>query len=388
MSPAQLARRNRSNLEAMFIALVALLLAVAAFAVAGQLADDDDGSALDAGTGNESAAPREAELALSSADEGEHEHSGSGEEGHSHESGDASHDDGHASGTHDDNHASGTHDDNHSSGTHDDNHAGGTHDDNHSSGTHDDNDDGHGSHTTTPGDTTAGHDDGHNHGPTIPGQTTVPHDDGHNHGTPPTTTADSDDTTPTTHDHGTVTTVPGDTTPTTTHDHTDGPNVQLADLPPDLRTTIVNATNSILQYNTPAKASAAGWQRLTKYFPGIAAHFGNLGWVIDTTSVFDPTKVDILLFGKGPEAPLVGINYILYSPDGPPEGFPGDLDGWHRHANLCLLNGVIVGEAPDGGSCPDGQTEIYFGDYWLLHVWSIAGWESPEGIFSHYNSRV
>ena len=380
MSPAQLARRNRSDLEAMFIALLALLLAVAAFAVVGHLADDDDGAAVDVGSGSgtESAEEqREAALALATSDEAEHEHA----------DGDATHDE-HADGTHDDNHSSGTHDDTHADGTHDDTHADGTHDDNHSSGTHDDNNtDGH-SHTTTPGDTTP---DGHNHGPTIPGQTTVPHDDGHNHGTPPTTTAGSAGTTPTTtHDHGTVTTVPGDTTPTTDgHSHTDGPNVQLADLPPDIRTAVTNATNSILQYNTTAKAAAGGWQKLTQYFPGIAAHYGNLGLVLDTTSVFDPTKVDILLFnGTGSAAQLVGINYILYSPGGPPEGFPGDFDGWHRHANLCLLNGVIVGEAPEGGNCPAGQTEIFFGNYWLLHVWSIAGWESPEGIFSHYNSRV
>ena len=122
-------------------------------------------------------------------------------------------------------------------------------------------------------------------------------------------------------------TVPGQpTTPTTTgHSHS-GSNVQLIDLPADIQAQVRSATQWAVQYDTTAKASQAGFGQTTSYFPGIAAHYGDTGRIFDRGAGFDPRVVDVLLFnGTGPDAELVGINYIVYSGAQPPEGFPGDV---------------------------------------------------------------
>jgi hypothetical protein len=247
---------------------------------------------------------------------------------------------------------------------------------------------------TAPGAVPADHDDGHAHDPepTVPGSPPVTHGDDHPHDPAPTVPGD---TTPTTHGsdhpHDPAPTVPGDTTPTTlgtTHPH-DGPNVQLAQLPADIQAQITAATNWAMQYDTTAKATAGGFRQITAYFPGLAAHYANLSRVLDQAAGFDPSVVDILLFnGTDENATLVGINYIVYSEGTPPEGFPGDYDVWHLHPALCLSGGIVVGEVEQGQTCPAGQTTFAFTDFWLLHVWSIPGWEAPEGIFAHANSRV
>ncbi len=185
-------------------------------------------------------------------------------------------------------------------------------------------------------------------------------------------------------------TVPGETTTTTPgHNHHEV-YAQLGDLDPVVQYQISGMAQWAMQYDTTAKATAAGFPKLTQYFPGIAAHYINLGRLFDNQP-FDWSKPEVLLFnGTGPDAQLVGFNYIVQGGPNhtPPAGFPGDFDQWHEHPVLCMRNGIVVGEVAQGQTCPAGQTTLPFQNMWLLHVWAIPGWESPEGIFSHENSRV
>jgi hypothetical protein len=255
---------------------------------------------------------------------------------------------------------------------------------------------------------TSGHDEhtGTTHGPDDPHdghETTAPGDDAHDHDT---TAATSD---PVVHEHATTgTTTPGhdhDPTPGTTtpgHDHTtpttgtsgttvphDHDDPEPGELSPETLAEIDVAREVAMQYPTAADATAAGWQKITIHLPGIAAHYLRFAWLDGT---FDLTKPEVLLYGgEGPDAPLVGVNYIVTG-SSPPEGFTGDADHWHEHPTLCYnpTLGLIVGDETDTAqSCAAmGGTIISFAGNWLLHVWCIPGWEAPEGVFSHENSKV
>jgi hypothetical protein len=163
--------------------------------------------------------------------------------------------------------------------------------------------------------------------------------------------------------------------------------VQYEDLSPEVQALVDQGTAVALQYPTAAQAQAAGWGKITIYFPGIAQH--NLkSPILDST--FDPANPEVLLYGQ--DGQLVGINYIVRNIGGPPEGFPGDDDHWHEHPSLCLslTTGLVIGgENLSVQECAAiGGFVINFQNFWLLHVWTIPGYDSPEGVFSHENSKV
>jgi hypothetical protein len=399
---------RRGDLRALVVALAVLGLFVAGFAAFGATSNDandkvdvsegadDTGGGGGSGDGGDRASSQLAESTTS--DTEEHDMAAMEHADGDHDMAGMEHADGadHGDGDHD--MAGGAHDASHDSGDH--NHATGsstpgdhTGDHNHDTGSTTPGDTTHGEHnhdtgSTTPGDTTHGE---HNHDPgtTVPGDTT--HGE-HNHD--PGTTVPGD-TTPATggheHEHPTDTTNPGDpTTPTTGHHHPPEVYAQIGDLPPAVQYQIGAMTKWAMNYDTTAKATAGGFPKLTQYFPGIAAHYINIGRLFDNQP-FDWSQPEVLLFnGTGPDAQLVGFNYIVQGGPNhtPPDGFPGDFDQWHEHPVLCMKNGIVVGEVAQGQTCPAGQSTLPFQNMWLLHVWAIPGWESPEGIFSHENSRV
>ncbi len=234
----------------------------------------------------------------------------------------------------------------------------------------------------------------HGHSPAPAGDPTTPttaHDGGHSHDPGPPTTGG---TTPTTQPH--------DPCAVSAEDdgghggHGDGPNIQMTELQqcyPTVAAQISAVTAEAVKLPTGNLAKAAGWTPATLFFPGIAAHYmvGGTGAAIGLDSVFDPMHPEVLLYGRGSNPPLVGINYIVKSGALPPEGFEGDWDVWHEHQWLCVqlppLPLLVVGESNDG-VCPSGQYAYPFQGHWLLHVWSIPGWDAPEGLFSHENSKV
>nr|MDT0667281.1 hypothetical protein [Micromonospora sp. DSM 115978] len=81
--------------------------------------------------------------------------------------------------------------------------------------------------------------------------------------------------------------------------------------------------------------------------------------------------------------------------DKAPEGFAGPNDGWHFHAGLCYVRGIVV---PVGGddvrqaNCEQvgGTVRGGVGDsqMWMMHAWVVPGWESPWGLFSSENPEL
>src|SRR5690606_15361003 len=87
---------------------------------------------------------------------------------------------------------------------------------------------------------------------------------------------------------------------------------------------------------TAADAEAAGYRKVTGYYPGIAAHYMNFELLRDGFVVDQP---EMLLYdGDGPDANIVGLSYyVIHEGDEEPtEGFTGDNDHYHRHVGLCF----------------------------------------------------
>jgi hypothetical protein len=90
--------------------------------------------------------------------------------------------------------------------------------------------------------------------------------------------------------------------------------------------------------------------------------------------------------------------YMIFSLDqqNPPEGFAGPNDHWHFHTNVCIkVNADGSTDAPLGAdtSAPQELCDQYGGVViantgYMLHVWPVPGYDSPQGIFSNLNSRL
>ena len=70
--------------------------------------------------------------------------------------------------------------------------------------------------------------------------------------------------------------------------------------------------------------------------------------------------------------------------DGPPDGFAGELDVWHRHRGVCFRDGQIMDENRQPDECP-GHDWFNGEDLWMLHAWVVPGVENVYGIFHNVN---
>ncbi len=145
------------------------------------------------------------------------------------------------------------------------------------------------------------------------------------------------------------------------------------------------ARATALKYPTAADAMAAGWERVTFYVPGIAAHYMKFG-IVDGKFQIDQPEM-ILYDGNSPEARVVGLSYYMIQPGQaePSQGFTGANDHSHRHVGLCNKEGVgVIGDSTltaeeciaIGGIKSDGSKG------WMSHAWVVPGCESPWGVFS------
>ncbi|HEX6424712.1 MAG TPA: hypothetical protein VFZ79_14615 [Acidimicrobiales bacterium] len=141
---------------------------------------------------------------------------------------------------------------------------------------------------------------------------------------------------------------------------------------------------------TAADAEAAGYRKVTTYYPGIAAHYMNFDLLSDGFVLEQP---EMLLYdGDGPEANVVGLSYYILKEgdDEPAEGFTGDNDHYHRHVGLCIRDGVVAAGSNTsdeecgslGGRKADGASG------WMSHVWIAPGCESDWGVFSGANPAL
>jgi hypothetical protein len=162
------------------------------------------------------------------------------------------------------------------------------------------------------------------------------------------------------------------------------------------------ATAELVQlYPTIAAAEAAGWTRAGPFSPGLGTHYSAPTFHLNPDGVMD-TREDLLspmlvFDGLGPDAPLAGFMYLAYGTEGEPAGFAGPNDHWHYHEKVCIVYGADgTIDTPFGADLP-GVTEqmcsevggafIAFTGY-MVHVWNVPGYESPDGMFTELNPRI
>jgi len=138
-----------------------------------------------------------------------------------------------------------------------------------------------------------------------------------------------------------------------------------------------------VKYPNVAAAVADGYRMSTTYVPCIGAHYTKPILALR----FDPGAPSELLFdGTTPDAKIVGLSYLVYSPT-EPEGFAGPNDRWHRHnanGGLCMKGGVVVGgEAMSVEDCTTrGGRKVANDNVWMVHNWIVPGWECSWGVFA------
>jgi hypothetical protein len=157
------------------------------------------------------------------------------------------------------------------------------------------------------------------------------------------------------------------------------------------------------RYPTLGDAEAAGWTRAGPFSPGLGTHymspniartaFGGDAGAMDPENM--PTPM-LVFDGLDAEAPLAGFMYQAYGVDGEPEGFAGPNDHWHYHESVCIKMEGGVLTTPFGADL-EGVTETMctdVGGQWIdttgymVHVWSVPGYESPDGMFTELNPRI
>lgn len=180
--------------------------------------------------------------------------------------------------------------------------------------------------------------------------------------------------------------------------HGHGPHgeyaVQYEDLPPGTQAQLDVVREIIERYPTAGAAEAAGYSRATINLKGIAAHYirGGAGGFATFDETFDIAEPEaILVDGETPDAPVVGVSYLVSGPD--PDGFAGEWDVWHRHNAVCFAGGYVTAEIdghPDSKintteeACKASGGLVFPIDrLTMIHVWMKPGYESADGVFSH-----
>ena len=187
------------------------------------------------------------------------------------------------------------------------------------------------------------------------------------------------------------------------HDMT--PEVPLAKLPPATRVELLRqlslTMDVIRKFPTVKEAEAAGYRRAGPFIPGLGTHYVSSrmprgGGALTDADILNPAT--IIYDGLKPESPIAGFMYMAVSMTGPgkePEGFAGPNDHWHFHTGICLSpgsNGVLEALGFDG-SITEAACRAKGGSYvaatqYLLHVWTVPGYSSPLGVFSHTNPAL
>lgn len=139
-----------------------------------------------------------------------------------------------------------------------------------------------------------------------------------------------------------------------------------------------------IRYPTVASAEAAGYNKSTPYVPCIGAHYTNARYAIG----FDVDNPSELLYdGTNPDSKIVGLSYLVFHLNGPPEGFTGPNDHWHQHnfnGGLCMKGGVVIGsESMSKAQCEAaGGRKVALDDIWMVHDWVVPGFECTWGPFA------
>jgi hypothetical protein len=162
----------------------------------------------------------------------------------------------------------------------------------------------------------------------------------------------------------------------------------------ELKTQLTAARDYALQYPTVADATAAGFRLAGGFAPGSGAHYISYGGMTGS-GPFDPAKPLALIYdGTSPTSQVIGLMYYGMG-DGPPEGFAGPNDHWHRHSNVCIKTGAGGIDVPfpadqdvTAAQCAAVQGSLLKVTGYMVHAWVVPSWESPLGVFSHDNPDV
>lgn len=150
-------------------------------------------------------------------------------------------------------------------------------------------------------------------------------------------------------------------------------------------------------YPTLADAKAAGYVQQGPFSPGLGVHFGG-NFSFNADGDMDPEDIakPILIFdGIEDDSALAGFMYMAYQ-ETEPEGFAGPLDRWHYHTATCIVYGPDGIETPFGADLTgvtdamceaEGGHMIDFTGY-MVHVWTVPGYESELGTFSDLNPNI
>ncbi|MCX7621228.1 MAG: hypothetical protein N2037_10345 [Acidimicrobiales bacterium] len=153
------------------------------------------------------------------------------------------------------------------------------------------------------------------------------------------------------------------------------------------------------KYPTIAAAEAAGYRRAGPFAPGLGIHYQPPQYHLNPDGVIDEEDLPypMLIFdGWEPDAKLAGFMYQVFSQT-EPEGFAGPNDHWHYHSNVCIVpqpDGTI--DTPFGADLPGVTKEMCdgVGGRWvgftgyMVHVWTVPGYESDRGVFSELNPAI
>jgi hypothetical protein len=101
---------------------------------------------------------------------------------------------------------------------------------------------------------------------------------------------------------------------------------------------------------------------------------------------------NLLYAGSSDDAKLAGFMYYSFSPT-EPEGFAGPNDHWHTHGALCVTMaggkiGVLHPDKPTKKACTAEGGIFVARTNWMVHVWTVPGYESNRGVFSDVNPSI
>jgi hypothetical protein len=169
----------------------------------------------------------------------------------------------------------------------------------------------------------------------------------------------------------------------------------------DLAGQLAVTAELVQMYPTIADAEAAGWTRSGPFSPGLGTHYGAPAFHMNADGVMD-TREDLLspmlvFDGLGRDARLAGFMYIVYGSDTEPAGFAGPNDHWHYHERVCIVMGDDGAIDTPFGADLEGVTEQMCTDAggafientgYMVHAWSVPGYESPDGMFTELNPKI
>lgn len=166
----------------------------------------------------------------------------------------------------------------------------------------------------------------------------------------------------------------------------------------ELARQLTLAREVALQYPTVADAEKAGLHRGGPFTPGLGAHYiayGNAGGDTDGVMSDDDLRRPLawIYDGTHPDSHIAGLFYTR--PVEKATGLAGPNDTWHVHKDICLVTTPTGVDSPLGADhnatkaeCDAVKGNLLEQTGYLLHMWVVPGYESPEGVFSHVSSTI